>query len=90
MQKEITKYIYYGFFEASQSLYTALILFTRKGNNKFRFCINFRKLNEITRKDCYLIPLIDETLVRIGRTKVFTKLDIQQAFYKIRIDLDSE
>ena len=44
----------------------------------------------MTRKDQYPIPLLDETLARLGRAKVFTKLDIRQAFHRIRIDPDSE
>ncbi len=55
-----------------------------------RFCINYRKLNELTRKDRYPIPLIDETLARLSKAKIYTKLDIRQAFHRIRIHPDSE
>jgi hypothetical protein len=44
----------------------------------------------LTCKDQYLLPLISETLARIARAKIFTKLDIQQAFYCIRISPESE
>ena len=36
------------------------------------------------------MPLIDKTIARLAKAKIYTKLDICQAFYKIRIDLDSE
>jgi len=62
----------------------------KKPSGGLRFCIDFRKLNAITRKDRYLLPLIDETLARISRAKIFTKLDIRQVFHRIRIDLASE
>ena len=55
-----------------------------------RFCIDFRKLNAITRKDRYPLPLIDETLARFSRAKIFTKLDIRQAFHRIRMDPTAE
>ena len=48
-------------------------------------CVDYRKLNGLTKKDSYLIPLIDEMMARISKAKVFTKLDIQQAFHRIRI-----
>jgi predicted aspartyl protease len=79
-----------GFIEPSQAPFAAPVLFVKKPNGGLRFCIDFRKLNQITRKDQYPIPLIDELLARIGRAKIFTKLDIRQAFHRIRIDPASE
>jgi hypothetical protein len=51
-----------GFIKASQALYTAPVLFVKKPDRSLRFCIDFWKLNQITYKDCYLLPLINETL----------------------------
>jgi hypothetical protein len=79
-----------GFIVPSQAPYASPVLFVKKPNGGLRFCIDYRKLNAITRKDRYPLPLIDETLARISRAKVFTKLDIRQAFHRIRIDPSSE
>jgi transposase InsO family protein len=79
-----------GFIEPSQAPFAAPVLFVKKANGSLRFCIDFRKLNQITRKDRYPLPLIDETLARISRAKIFTKLDIRQAFHRIRMDPQSE
>jgi hypothetical protein len=79
-----------GFIEASQAPYASPTLFVKKPNGSLRFCVDFRKLNLLSRKDRYPLPLIDETLARISQAKVFTKLDIRQAFYRIRIHPDSE
>jgi hypothetical protein len=51
-----------GFIKASQALYAAPVLFVKKPDGSLWFCIDFRKLNQLTYKDCYLLPLIDETL----------------------------
>ena len=66
-----------GFIAPSQAPFAAPVLFVRKANGSLRFCIDYRKLNQITRKDRYPLPLINEILVRISRTKIFTKLDIR-------------
>jgi hypothetical protein len=66
-----------GFITPSQAPFTALVLFVRKANGSLRFYIDFRKLNQITRKNQYPLPLIDKTLARISKAKVFTKLDIR-------------
>jgi transposase InsO family protein len=79
-----------GFIEPSQAPFASPVLFVKKPNGSLRFCIDFRKLNELTRKDRYPLPLIDETLARLSKAKVFTKLDIRQAFHRIRIHPDSE
>ena len=52
--------------------------------------MDYRKLNYITEKDKYLLPLIDKIFRRITRAKVFTKLDIRYVFHRIRMYLDSE
>nr|QSG30228.1 putative reverse transcriptase [Monilinia vaccinii-corymbosi] len=79
-----------GFIEPSQALYAAPVLFVKKPNGSLRFCIDFRLLNSLTRKDRYPLPLIDETLARLAGAKIYTKLDICQAFYCIRMDPASE
>ena len=79
-----------GFIAPSQSPFAAPILFARKSDGGLRFCVDYRKLNAVTRRDSYPLPLLDETLARISKAKIFTKLDIRQAFHRIRMDPASE
>lgn len=92
--RETKKYIlanlHKGFIEPSAAPYAAPILFVKKANGSLRFCVDYRKLNELTRKDPYPLPLIDEIMGRISQAKIFTKLDIQQAFHRIRMAKESE
>jgi hypothetical protein len=69
------------FIKNNSANFIFFVLFVKKPNKSLRFCIDFGKLNKITRKDQYLIPLIEEILQRLNKTKFFTKLDIRQAFY---------
>ena len=55
-----------------------------------RFCVDYRRLNELTKKDAYPILLIEETLAQLKNAKIFTKIDIRQAFHKLRMAADSE
>ena len=50
-----------------------------------RFCVDYRALNVITVKNCYPLPLIKETLERVCKAKIFSKIDIIAAFNKLRI-----
>jgi transposase InsO family protein len=69
----------------SNSPAAAPVLFVRKPGGGLRFCVDYRGLNKITRKDRYPLPLIYETLRNIGQAKWYTKLDVVAAFHKIRI-----
>ena len=66
-----------GFIVPSNSPFASPVLFVAKPNGSLRFCIDFRKLNSITKKDQHPLPLIDETLARLSKAKLFTKLDIR-------------
>jgi hypothetical protein len=51
-------------------------MFIKKLGEGIHFCINYRLFNAITKKDCYLILLIKETMANIAGYKIITKLDI--------------
>ena len=85
LRKTLTDLLNKGFIRVSNSLTAALVLFVKKPGGGLRFCINYRGLNRITKKDRYLLPLIYETLRNISKAKWFIKLDMIAVFYKIRI-----
>jgi hypothetical protein len=60
-------------------------MFVKKPRGGIRLCVDYRRLNAITKKDQYLIPLIDETMANVAGYKIMTKLDIRKAFNRIRI-----
>jgi hypothetical protein len=51
-------------------------MFVKKLREGIHLCINYRLFNTITKKDCYLILLIKETMVNIAGYKIITKLNI--------------
>lgn len=79
-----------GFIEASSAPCSSPIMLAVKSGGGIRFCVDYRKLNELTKKDAYPIPLIAETLAQLSHARVFTKIDIWQAFHKLRMAAESE
>jgi hypothetical protein len=63
----------------------APILFAKKKDRTLRLYVNYRGLNEIIIKNCYLLLLILKSLERLAKAKLYTKLDICKAYYRIRI-----
>jgi hypothetical protein len=51
-------------------------MFVKKLGEGIRFCINYCLFNAITKKDCYLILLIKETMANIAGYRIMTKLNI--------------
>ena len=85
LRKTLQELLDKNFIRISNSPAAAPVLFAKKPGGGLRFCTDYRGLNAITRKDRYPLPLINETLERIGHARWFTKLDVIAAFHKIRI-----
>lgn len=84
----IYKNLQKGFIIVSLVPWFSPVLFVKKPEGRLHFYINYRKLNAITKKNRYLIPLIKETLAQIFDFKIITKLDIRHAFNQIRLKTD--
>jgi len=74
-----------GFIRPSTSPFGSPVLFVKKPDGSLRLCIDYRALNRITIKNRYPLPLIPELLDRLKGAKFFTKLDVREAFNRLRI-----
>ena len=74
-----------GWIQRSTSEAGAPILFVPKKDGSLRLCVDYRGLNDLTIKDRCPLPLIDETLARLGKAKWFSKLDLKDAYHRIPI-----
>ena len=54
----------------------------KKKTGELRFCCDFRPLNDVTVKDAFPLPRIDESLSRIGNEKIFTSIDLARPFWQ--------
>ena len=81
----LEKMIDKGFIQSSFSPAASPVLFAKKPGGGLRFCVDYRALNAITVKNCYPLPLIKETLERVCKAKIFSKIDIIVAFNKLQI-----
>jgi len=60
-------------------------LFVPKPDGKLRLCLDYRGLNKITIKNKYPLPLMSELRSRLGKASIFTKLDLKNGYYLIRM-----
>ena len=69
----------------SKSSVSAPIVFARKKDGSIRFCIDYRNLNNVTVRNRYPLPLIPELTDRLTGASIFSKLDVRQAYHRIRM-----
>ncbi|GKG21406.1 hypothetical protein Tco_0384001, partial [Tanacetum coccineum] len=66
-----------GFILPSSSPWGAPVLFVKKKDGSFRMCIDYRELNKLTIKNCYLLPRIDDLFNQLQGTQYFSKIDLR-------------
>jgi hypothetical protein len=74
-----------GFIKRSSSPTAAPIVCAKKKDGGLRLCVDYRSLNGATVKNQYPLPLISEMVDRLRRPRVFTKLDLRNAYHLIHI-----
>jgi hypothetical protein len=74
-----------GYIQRSINLVGAPILFIFKKDERFRLYVNYKDLNKITIKNRHLLSLMEEILDRLNGAAVYTKFDLKDIYYKIRI-----
>jgi len=58
------------------------------GQQKLRICVDFRKLNEVTKNEVYGLPNLVEILESLGSSKYFSTLDLVSGYHQITINSD--
>ena len=57
-----------------------------KKDGSLRFCVDFRRLNAMTKKDVYPLPRVDDILDTLGDAKYFTTLDLASGYWQVPLD----
>ena len=72
--------------ERSRSLWSFPVVIVDKKDGSKRFCVDFRKLNKITKSNSYPLPVIDDILALLGRAKYFSSLDLKSGYWQVLMD----
>ncbi|SJL19037.1 uncharacterized protein ARMOST_22644 [Armillaria ostoyae] len=93
-QKELDKFLdenlASGRIKPSKSPMASPFFFVKKKDGTLRPVQDYRKLNEMTIKNRYPLPLISELMDKLGSAKYFTKLDVRWGYNNVRIKKDDE
>ncbi|KAH9086314.1 hypothetical protein LEN26_020244 [Aphanomyces euteiches] len=86
MEAEIQQYLDLGLIRPSTSPWASPVLMIRKPDGSIRFCIDYRKLNDVTIKDRYPMPRVDDLLDVLGKSKYFSTMDVASGYWNVRME----
>ena len=87
---EVQKMLREGVIEPSCSPWASPVVLVRKKDGGLRYCLDYRKLNAVTRKDSYPLPRIDESLDSLGQAQYFSALDLASGYWQIGLSDDAK
>jgi hypothetical protein len=85
IERHISTMLQSGLIVPSLSPFASPVLLVKKKDNTWRFCVDYRKLNNITAKNRFPLPIIE-----ISRAKFFTTIDLTSGFHQIRMIPEDE
>ncbi|KAL8609650.1 hypothetical protein ACOMHN_049730 [Nucella lapillus] len=92
VEEEVEKMLELGVIEPSRSPYSAPVVIVRKKSGEHRFCVDYRRLNNVTKVDAEVIPNVEDLFAQIStpKSKYFTRIDLSKGYWQIALSEDSK
>jgi hypothetical protein len=85
LKKHLTELQEVGYIRPSFSPWGAPVLFVQKKYGSQRMCVDYRSLNDVTVKNKYLLPRIENLFDQMRGARVFSKIDLRSGYHQINI-----
>jgi hypothetical protein len=85
LKKQIEELLEKGFIRPSSSPWGAPVLFVSKKDGSRRMCVDYRSLNEVTIKNKYPLPWIEDLFDQMKGAKIFLKIDLRSGYHQLKI-----
>jgi hypothetical protein len=85
LRHKYNSYCKNGFITHSHSPFASPVLLVKKKDGTRRFCVDYRKLNDLTIKNRFPMPIIEEILDELAGAQYFTMLDMKLGYHQVRM-----
>jgi hypothetical protein len=85
LKKQLIELQEAGYIRPSSSPWGAPVLFVQKKDGSQRMCVDYRSLNDVTVKNKYLLPCIEDLLDQMRGARVFSKIDLRSGYHQMKI-----
>jgi hypothetical protein len=86
IKKEVEEMLSSGVIEKSYGAWSSPVVLVKKKTGEIRFCIDYRKLNSITKEDAFPLPRIDNLLEKFRKAKWFSSVDLASGYWQIAMN----
>ena len=88
IDEQVTQMLKAGVVEPTSSPWASNVVVVKKKDGSLRFCIDYRRLNDITRKDVYPLPRIDACLDAMAGAQYFSTFDLRSGYHQVQMHDD--
>lgn len=86
LKQQLEEWLKHDIIEVAQSPWSFCLVPVKKKNGQTRWCVDYRKLNDITMKDAFPLPSVDDNLSRLADSEWFSGIDGMGAFHVVEIE----
>ena len=86
LRKQLDSWLEHGVIEPANSPWSFNLVAAKKKDGRIRWCVDWRRLNDITKKDSFPMPTVQDSLARLAGSRIFSAIDMQGAFHCVEMD----
>ena len=90
VESQITKLVQQGLVEPTDSAWSSPVVLVRKKDQSWRLCVDYRRLNSVTKRDAFPLPRIDDSLDSLSGSVFFSTLDLLSGYWQVPLDTEAQ